>query len=88
MFINSPNSKCMFWFYFSFVFMFKPLDIVDQCGDGIGYRVYWKPGKHVALVGTENYYLLYDVMVGSFNRLGDGPNSTIVDVYSAEGCKD
>ena len=50
--------------------------------------IHGNQGKHVALVGTENYYLLYDVMVGSFNNLGDGPNSTIVDVYSAEGCKD
>ena len=41
----------------------------------------------MALVGVDNYYLLYDVMVGSFNSIGDGPNSTIANVYSAEGRK-
>ena len=41
MFINSPNSKRSGLIFHS-LFMFKPLDIVDQCGDGIGYRVYWK----------------------------------------------
>ena len=33
------------------------------------------------------YYLEYEVMVLAFNMLGDGPNSTIVTIYSAEACK-
>nr|KAG5693211.1 hypothetical protein BaRGS_034470 [Batillaria attramentaria] len=41
--------------------------------------------KHVALVGEENYYLLYQVKVQALNVMGQGPNSSIVDVYSAEG---
>ena len=49
--------------------------------------IHGNKGKHVALVGKENYYLKYDVMVGAFNSIGDGPNSTSVDVYSAEGRK-
>lgn len=42
-------------------------------------------GQYVAIVGLENYYLQYDVMVGAYNDIGDGPNSTTVIVYSAEG---
>ena len=41
--------------------------------------------KHVVLVGNENYYLLYEVKVQALNAMGQGPNSSIVDVYSAEG---
>ncbi|KAH3788120.1 hypothetical protein DPMN_166251 [Dreissena polymorpha] len=40
-----------------------------------------------ALVGAENYYLGYDVMVGVFNDLGAGPNSSVVTVFSAMGSK-
>ena len=40
-------------------------------------------GMYSALVGIENYYLPYDVMVGAYNDLGDGPNSTVVTVFSA-----
>ena len=39
----------------------------------------------MAIVGLENYYLQYDVMVGAYNDIGDGPNSTTVVIYSAEG---
>ena len=42
-------------------------------------------GEYVATVGLENYYIQYDVMVGAYNDIGDGPNSTVYTVYSAEG---
>ena len=42
-------------------------------------------GKFVATVGVEQFYLKYDVMVGAFNDIGDGPNSTVTVIYSAEG---
>ncbi|XP_052820357.1 contactin-5-like [Mya arenaria] len=41
-----------------------------------------------ALVGTENYYLPYDVIVGAYNDLGNGPNSSVVTVYSAMAMPD
>ncbi|KAL8616442.1 hypothetical protein ACOMHN_041045 [Nucella lapillus] len=41
--------------------------------------------KHVVLVGGDNYYLLYEVKVQALNSLGQGPNSSVVEVYSAEG---
>ena len=41
--------------------------------------------SHVVLVGEENYYLLYEVKVQALNPMGQGPNSSVVDVYSAEG---
>lgn len=37
------------------------------------------------LVGEENYYLPYSVMVAAFNKLGHGPNSTLKTVMSADG---
>ncbi|CAI9724527.1 contactincontactin-like [Octopus vulgaris] len=37
------------------------------------------------LVGAENFYIKYEVKVQAFNLYGDGPNSTVVEVYSAEG---
>ncbi|KAH3788891.1 hypothetical protein DPMN_167055 [Dreissena polymorpha] len=40
-----------------------------------------------AQVGVENYYLGYDVMVGVFDDLGAGPNSSVVTVFSAMGSK-
>ena len=39
-------------------------------------------------IGLKNYYLPYEVKVGAYNSYGDGPNSTISIVYSAEGSKD
>ncbi|KAH3788133.1 hypothetical protein DPMN_166264 [Dreissena polymorpha] len=45
-------------------------------------------GMYSALVGVENYYLGYDVMVGVFNNLGAGPNSSVVTVFSAMGMPD
>ncbi|XP_046331627.2 contactin-like [Haliotis rufescens] len=41
-------------------------------------------GEWVTTVGGENYYLEYEVMVAAFNSLGQGPNSTINIVLSAE----
>ncbi|XP_067686212.1 contactin-like [Haliotis asinina] len=41
-------------------------------------------GEWVTTVGSENYYLEYEVMVAAFNSLGQGPNSTISIVLSAE----
>lgn len=37
------------------------------------------------LVGENRFYTPYEVKVQPFNRLGSGPNSTISEVYSAEG---
>jgi len=39
------------------------------------------------LVGTDNFYIPYEIMVQAFNDLGDGPNSTVTIVYSAMGSK-
>ncbi|PVD35862.1 hypothetical protein C0Q70_02831 [Pomacea canaliculata] len=39
---------------------------------------------HVTLVGIENFFLLYEVKVQAINPLGQGPNSSIEEVYSAE----
>lgn len=44
-------------------------------------------GEYSALVGSDNYYLEYEVMVEAFNDEGDGPNSTAVIVFSAMGSK-
>ncbi|XP_076456071.1 contactin-like [Babylonia areolata] len=41
--------------------------------------------KHVVLVGPDNYYILYEVKVQAISDLGQGPNSSVVEVYSAEG---
>lgn len=41
-------------------------------------------GEFYAFVGR-NYYIEYEVKVQAFNFLGPGPNSTISNVYSAEG---
>ena len=38
-----------------------------------------------ATVGLDNYYLQYEVKVGAYNIHGDGPNSTVTIIYSAEG---
>ena len=40
---------------------------------------------YTILVGPDNYYLQYDVKVGTFNDYGSGPNSTAEVIYSAEG---
>lgn len=45
-------------------------------------------GGYSALVGADNYYLPYEVKVGAYNNLGDGPNSTVVVIYSAMGSKE
>ncbi|PVD35688.1 hypothetical protein C0Q70_02651 [Pomacea canaliculata] len=39
---------------------------------------------YVAFVGGENYFLEYEVKVQAFNRMGSGPNSSVVVVFSAE----
>ncbi|KAL4221697.1 hypothetical protein ACF0H5_019952 [Mactra antiquata] len=46
-----------------------------------------KHGKTVITngIGVENYYLPYLVKVGAYNSHGSGPNSTVVQVFSAEG---
>jgi hypothetical protein len=43
--------------------------------------------KFVFLVGMDNYYRLYDVMVGTYNNAGMGPNSTVHQIYSSEDSK-
>ncbi|XP_041371548.1 contactin-like [Gigantopelta aegis] len=40
--------------------------------------------QHVGIVGLHNYYLQYETMVQGVNDLGEGPNSTIAIIYSAE----
>ncbi|XP_052212292.1 contactin-5-like [Dreissena polymorpha] len=42
-------------------------------------------GIYVTTVGVENYYLPYLAKVGAYNDIGDGPNSTEVQIFSAEG---
>ncbi|KAL3862128.1 hypothetical protein ACJMK2_008118, partial [Sinanodonta woodiana] len=42
-------------------------------------------GEYSHIVGEQNYYLEYEVMVAAFNTFGAGPNSSIALVYSAEG---
>ena len=42
---------------------------------------------YTVTIGTDNYYLQYEVKVGAFNDHGDGPNSTVSLIYSAEGSK-
>ncbi|KAH9509768.1 hypothetical protein Btru_045155 [Bulinus truncatus] len=39
----------------------------------------------VKQVGVDNYYLLYEVQIQANNSFGFGPNSTVEEVYSADG---
>ena len=39
------------------------------------------------VVGTENYYLLYQVKVTPYNIFGEGPTAVNNSVYSAEDSK-
>ncbi|XP_025082373.1 contactin-like [Pomacea canaliculata] len=43
-----------------------------------------RTNSYVALVGEENFYLEYEVKVGAFNSLGNGPNTTVYIIMSAE----
>ncbi|KAK3105798.1 hypothetical protein FSP39_005948 [Pinctada imbricata] len=45
----------------------------------------WRTNSTVVQVGLDNYYLLYDVKIGVMNDFGRGPNSTVTQIYSAEG---
>lgn len=47
-------------------------------------RIKGRTGMYVASVGTQNFYKRYDVMVTAFNELGEGPDSELVTVMSAE----
>ena len=47
-------------------------------------RIMGRAGMYVASVGTQNFYKNYDVMVTAFNAEGEGPNSEVVVVLSAE----
>ena len=40
-----------------------------------------------ATIGLDNFYSQYEVKVGAYNIHGDGPNSTVTVIYSAEGSK-
>ena len=42
---------------------------------------------YVHLVGQEFFYTKYDVMVQPYNDAGPGPNSSVVQIYSAEDRK-
>ncbi|XP_067685752.1 contactin-like [Haliotis asinina] len=46
--------------------------------------IFGRIGTTTVVVGDENYYLEYEVMVEAFNTLGRGPNSTVSVIYSAE----
>ncbi|XP_070559759.1 contactin-5-like isoform X2 [Ptychodera flava] len=76
-----------------------PLPRQEQNAAGVGYSVYWKRAgtagdfsKETVYVQDDGVYTVkgvptyvqYQVRVGAFNSLGDGPNSTIVTVYSHE----
>ncbi|XP_025080459.1 contactin-like [Pomacea canaliculata] len=76
-----------------------PLREEDHGGAEFGYNVYYRlhdrpgnwqkgtvgdVGSFVVLVGKENFYSLYEVMVQPFNRAGAGPNSSVATIYSAE----
>lgn len=62
----------LFSILFSFLFFFLQKTFNEQIGE------------FYAFVGR-NYYIEYEVKVQAFNFLGPGPNSTISNVYSAEG---
>lgn len=79
----------------------QPLHPSEEGAAGIGYIVYWrekentdarwfkktfvgKIGEFYAFVGRK-YYIEYEVKVQAYNDRGLGPNSTISNVYSAEG---
>ncbi|XP_045209360.2 contactin-like [Mercenaria mercenaria] len=78
-----------------------PLPPEDQGGSGIGYVVYWRlantttkfmeatvtenVGQFATTVGSEYFYMLYEVKVSAFNEFGPGPVSPGgVYIYSAE----
>ncbi|KAL3860642.1 hypothetical protein ACJMK2_010738, partial [Sinanodonta woodiana] len=75
------------------------LSQADEAGSGFGYEVFWRllnttkwsnqrvgnVTKHTVTVGTEMYFLLYEVKVRAYNDHGDGPESTVSEIYSAEG---
>ncbi|KAL4221759.1 Contactin-3 [Mactra antiquata] len=44
-----------------------------------------KSSMYTYLVGVDNYYLEYEVMVAAYNEHGAGPNSTVKVIMSAEG---
>ncbi|KAK7482492.1 hypothetical protein BaRGS_00026309 [Batillaria attramentaria] len=46
--------------------------------------LYGRVNSYVALVGADYYYLEYEVKVAAFNYLGQGPNSSVTIVMSAE----
>lgn len=49
-------------------------------------RVYGRVNSYYTFVGGENFYTPYEVKVAAFNGLGDGPNSTVFVIMSAEDC--
>lgn len=75
------------------------LPIEDQGGEGIGYNIYWRESFKVpwkfkkikgdknefnTLVGKDKFYTQYEIKVQAFNKHGAGPNSSIVQIFSAE----
>ena len=44
-------------------------------------------GQLVILVGQDDFYLEYDILVQAFNDIGDGPLPPLVNVRSAMGSK-
>lgn len=79
----------------------KPLTRELEGGPEIGYIAYYRRkgnsspysvkrinGRQSTFVTTltaNDYYLQYEIIIGVFNRYGNGPNSTMAVIYSAEG---
>ncbi|XP_071103024.1 contactin-like [Haliotis cracherodii] len=77
----------------------EPLQTGDHGGPGFSYIVYWRPQgtdrwatanvgaeetKYVETVGQALFYSLYEVKVQGINEKGQGPNSSVSVIYSAE----
>lgn len=41
--------------------------------------------QHVVTLTEKDYYLMYDVKVRAYNKMGDGPESKVASIYSSEG---
>ncbi|KAI8778190.1 contactin, partial [Biomphalaria glabrata] len=61
----------------------------DKSKDGglwiVDYIVDPNQDMMVKQVGVDNYYLIYEVIIQANNSFGFGPNSSVAEVYSADG---
>ncbi|KAL3860640.1 hypothetical protein ACJMK2_010736 [Sinanodonta woodiana] len=76
-----------------------PLSRADEAGHGFGYEAFWKLTndttwsnskvgnitKYTVTLTRDLYFLLYDVKVRAYNDIGYGPESSVNQIYSAEG---